>query len=86
MLSIFLIASMVLSYNSSCFLSVWAAADDTPAAEEEMNRALRENGYADADAALLVDRDLTDDICNFVAYPRCLSVFFSEKHILFLRI
>ena len=36
MLSIFLIASMVLSYNSSCFLSVWAAADDTPAVEEEM--------------------------------------------------
>ena len=35
-LAIFLAASMVLSYNSGFYLSVWAAGEDTPAAEEEM--------------------------------------------------
>ena len=35
-LAIFLAASMVLSYNSSFYLSVWAAGEETPAAEEEM--------------------------------------------------
>ncbi|MBR4090613.1 MAG: hypothetical protein IKK28_07065 [Mogibacterium sp.] len=34
-LSIFLVASMVLSYNSSFYLSVWAASEEAPAAEEE---------------------------------------------------
>ena len=36
-LSILLIAVMVLSYNSSVCLSVWAAGEDAPAAEEEMS-------------------------------------------------
>ena len=35
-LSVFLVASMVLSYNSSFYLSVWAASEEAPVAEEEM--------------------------------------------------